>query len=170
LAGVTEVSIRPGRASDVQAITDIINHYVTHTAITFDREPYTPQARAAWMAQFTTTGRYRLFVAEQAGRVVGYADTHRFRDKAAYEATVETSVYLAPDAHGRGIGTRLYEALFAALAGEDVHRALAGITLPNAPSIALHRRFGFESCGVMHEVGRKHERYWDVEWYERASS
>ena len=77
------------------------------------------------------------------------------------------SIYLAPDALGRGIGSRLYEELFTAIAGEDVHRAYAGITLPNPGSVALHEKFGFQSIGVYHEVGRKFGRYWDVEWFER---
>ena len=68
---------------------------------------------------------------------------------------------------GRGLGVRLYAALFDRLADEDVHRAVAGITLPNPASIALHRRFGFRDVGVFSENGRKLGRYWDVAWLER---
>jgi phosphinothricin acetyltransferase len=81
---------------------------------------------------------------------------------------VETSVYLAPDAVGRGAGTRLYEKLFKALEGEDVHRAYAGIALPNPASVGLHERFGFKRAGHFTEQGRKFGRYWDVAWYEKA--
>jgi len=80
---------------------------------------------------------------------------------------VETSVYLARGEEGRGTGTRLYAALFEALAHEDVHVALAGVALPNPASLALHHRFGFASLGVFPEVGRKLGRYWDVEWLAR---
>ena len=66
------------------------------------------------------------------------------------------------------VGTRLYTALFACLKGEDLHRAYAGIVLPNPASLALHARFGFEPIGVYREVGRKFGRYWDVQWFERS--
>jgi phosphinothricin acetyltransferase len=164
-----QVTIRPGCDADLEAITAIYNHYVQHTAITFDVEPYAVGERRAWLGQFRAgEGRHRLFVAEQDGRVVGYADSHPFRAKAAYDTSVESSIYLDPSAQRRGLGTRLYTALFDALAAEDVHVVMAGITLPNEASIALHARFGFRSCGVMREVGRKHGRYWDVEWFQRA--
>jgi phosphinothricin acetyltransferase len=80
---------------------------------------------------------------------------------------VETSIYLAPAAMGRGVGTLLYERLFEALEAEDVHRAYAGVTLPNAASIRIHERFGFEQVGVYREVGRKFGVYHDVAWFEK---
>jgi len=160
--------IRRARADDLVALTALYNHYVERTPITFDVEPYTVEQRRAWLDGFAERGRHQLFVAEAGGRVVGWAGTLRFREKRAYDTTVEMTVYLAPDAVGRGLGAALYEALFAALAGEDVHRAVAGITLPNDASIALHRRFGFSEVGVLREVGRKLGRYWDVLWMERA--
>lgn len=167
-APVDTIVVRPAQPGDVPGLTDLYNHYVRHTAITFDVEPYAVDRRRAWFEQFGPTGRYRLLVADEGGHVLGYAATLSYRPKQAYETSVETTVYVAPDATGRGIGTRLYTALFAVLAGEDVHRALAGITLPNERSIALHARFGFERVGVFHEQGRKFGRYWDVAWYEKA--
>ena len=77
------------------------------------------------------------------------------------------SVSLDPTAIGQGLGGLLYRALFESLRETDLHRAIGIITLPNPASIALHRRFGFESIGVLHEVGRKFDRYWDVEWFEK---
>jgi phosphinothricin acetyltransferase len=65
------------------------------------------------------------------------------------------------------VGTALYAALFAALAEEDLHRAYAGVTLPNIASVALHRKIGFRSIGAFREVGRKFGTYWDVEWFEK---
>jgi phosphinothricin acetyltransferase len=76
-------------------------------------------------------------------------------------------VYCRADAVGRGIGTRLYEGLFEALLSEDIHRIVAGVSLPNPGSIALHQRFGFRPVGVFSSVGRKFDRYWDVAWFER---
>lgn len=159
--------VRPGGPADLARLTEIYNHYIVHTPITFDLEPFEVEARRAWLAQFAERGRYRLLVAEEADRVAGFADSRRYRDRRAYDTSIETGVYLDPAARGRGIGTALYRALFEALGGEDVHRAYAGITLPNEASVALHRRFGFEPIGVMSEAGRKLGRYWDVGWYEK---
>jgi phosphinothricin acetyltransferase len=161
-------TLRPGELRDVPDITEIYNHFVSTTAITFDLVPHTVEQRAEWFGRFAPTGRHRILVAEEGGRVLGYATSGRFRDKAAYDPSVETSVYCAPDAVGRGLGTALYSALFAALADEDVHRAYAGVTLPNPASLALHHRFGFTEVGTFREVGRKFDRHWDVRWLERA--
>jgi phosphinothricin acetyltransferase len=106
-------------------------------------------------------------VAEENGEVKGYAGTTRFRPKAAYHTTVETTIYCAPNATGRGIGRRLYSDLFAAIANEDVRRIVAEFTLPNAATQALNGHFGFRRVGVFHENGRKFGRYWDVCWTER---
>ncbi len=160
--------IRDFHPTDINALTELYNRYIAETTITFDLHPYTaPQRQATWMSHYATTGRYRLLVAEREGQVVGYATSSKFRTKAAYDTSVETSVYLDTQVQGKGIGTQLYSALFEALAEEDVHRAYAGITLPNAPSIAIHQKFGFEQVGLFREVGRKFGRYWDVAWFER---
>jgi phosphinothricin acetyltransferase len=160
-------TVRRGGRADLPALTALYNHYIEHTPITFDLVPYTPEARAEWFAPFAERGRYQIFVAEREGRVIGYACSLRFRPKAAYDPSVETSVYLAPDEVGRGLGRRLMERLLDALDGEDVHRLYAGITLPNPASLALHRALGYRDIAVMSEVGRKHERYWDVAWLEK---
>lgn len=159
--------VRPGEPDDLPRLLAIYNHYVVNTAITFDLEPITLEARRAWMAQFDVAGRHRLWVAERAGEVVGYACTGRFRPKAAYDTTVETSVYVAPDAHGHGVGHALYATLFDDLAGEDIETYVGAITLPNDASLRLHARFGFQHAGTVHRVGRKHGTLWDVAFHER---
>jgi phosphinothricin acetyltransferase len=158
--------IRPGVESDLADLTEIYNHYVRDTAITFDLEPFCVADRRSWFEGFGKDRRHRLLVADDAGRIVGYACSHRFRVKGAYDTSVETSVYLRSGCEGRGLGIALYDDLFRSLEGKDVHRAYAGITLPNAASVALHERFGFRLIGVFEEVGRKLGRYWDVAWYE----
>jgi phosphinothricin acetyltransferase len=163
------ITIRPARIEDLPRLTEIYNHYIIHTPITFDLEPVTVDDRRAWFAQFAESGRHRLFVAERDRIIAGYADSHQFRTKKAYDTTVETTVYCAPDATGRGIGRALYTALFDALAGEEVRVAIAGITVPNDASVAIHARFGFVPAGLMHDVGRKFDRYWDVLWMERPA-
>jgi phosphinothricin acetyltransferase len=161
------VPTRPARIADLPRLTEIYNHYVVHSPATFDLEPKTLEQRAEWFAQFAETGRYRLVVAEADGAVLGYAGSTRFRVKPGYNTTVETSVYCAPEAVGRGIGARLYAALFEALAGEDIHRFVAGYVPPNPASAALHARFGFKTVGTFTEQGYKFGRYWDVCWMER---
>ncbi|GGZ00739.1 GNAT family N-acetyltransferase [Streptomyces nitrosporeus] len=169
----TEVIIRPGTEADLEALTDMYNGYIRTTAITFDTEPLTVEARRPWLLAHPETGPHRLLVATvlqgegRGERLLGYATSGPFRPKAAYSTSVEVSVYCAPEAGGRGIGTRLYEALFEALEGEDVHRAYAGVTMPNEASVRLHARFGFTAVGIYHEVGRKFGRYHDVAWFEK---
>ena len=164
---MTELRIRPATTTDLPRLTEIYNYYVINTPVTFDIEPYTVEQRVAWFSQFVPTGRYRLLVAEDDRAVIGYAGTTRFRPKAAYETTVETTIYCAPECTGRGAGRRLYASLFESLHGEDVHRLVAGFTMPNAASAALHQRLGFKLVGVFTEVGRKFGKYWDVCWMER---
>lgn len=165
--GLPGIQIRLAVRDDLPRLTEIYNHYVIHTPITFDVKPWTVDERMAWLKQFDTVGRYRLLVAEKDSIVVGYAGTTRFRPKAAYDTTVETTIYRAPQLVGEGIGKSLYAALFAALAEEDIHRIVAGYVLPNPASAALHARFGFKAIGVFTESGYKLGRFWDVCWMER---
>jgi phosphinothricin acetyltransferase len=167
--GVTSPSlVRPAVADDLPALTAIYNHYIVNTTITFDTRPFEPGERRAWFDDHAASGRHRLLVAAGAdGAVLGYTTTSRWRPKAAYDTTVESSVYCHPDAVGRGIGTQLYAALFEAIGAEDVHQVVAGIGQPNAASVALHERFGFRPVGVFSQVGRKFGQYWDVAWYQR---
>jgi len=161
------IKTRLATRSDLPRLTEIYNHYVVHTPITFDVKPWTVEQRMAWFGQFDKVGRYRLLVAEKDGVVLGYAGTTRFRPKAAYDTTVETTIYRAPEFTGKGVGKSLYTALFAALADEDIHRIVAGYVLPNPASAALHARFGFKAIGVFTENGYKLGRFWDVCWMER---
>lgn len=160
--------IRPCVDADLEALNDVYNHYILTSPATFDLEPKTMEWRREWFGHYAADGRYRILVALVGGSVIGFATSSRVRPKAAYDTSVETSIYVAPDATGRGIGAELYKELFAALEGEDVHRAYAGITMPNPASVALHERFGFALAGTFHEQGRKFGRYWDVAWYEKA--
>ena len=148
-------------------LTEIYNHFVLHTSASFEVEPWTVEARREWCAHYATTGPHRLLVAELDGVVRGFATSSRFAQRAAYARSVETSVYCEPVAVGRGLGTALYTRLFAELAGEDLHRAFAGVVLPNDASESLHQRFGFRPVGTYTEVGHKLGRWWDVRWYER---
>jgi len=158
--------IRPGGPADLPAIVELYNQYVRSSPCTFDVEPFSIEARRPWLDQFEAAGRHRLLVAEN-GRLLGYAGSLRFRDKRAYETSIETTVYVAGSEQGKGIASALYTALFETLRGQDVHRALAGITLPNDASLRLHERFGFRKVAHFTEQGRKFGKYWDVCWMEK---
>ncbi|MBI5287832.1 MAG: GNAT family N-acetyltransferase [Chloroflexi bacterium] len=161
------LTVRPAAIDDLVRMTEIYNHYIVNTPTTFDLEPYTVDQRAEWFSHYAAAGRHRLLVAERDGVVVGYTSSSKFHPRAAYDTTVELTVLCAPEAIGLGIGQQLYEALFDALAGEDIHSAVALITLPNKGSCAIHERFGFRPMGVLREAGRKFGRYWDVAYYQK---
>jgi phosphinothricin acetyltransferase len=163
------VSTRPALLSDLPRLAEIYNHYILNTHITFNIEPFTPETFRPWFEEHSDGKRHRLAVAVEAGdgRIIGYAGTARFRPKQAYETTVETTIYCRPDGTHRGIGTVLYRALFEWIAAEDINRIVAGITLPNPASVALHERFGFGHVGTFTQNGRKFGKYWDVAWFER---
>ena len=165
---MADFAVRAATLDDLEALTEIYNHYIVHSAITFDLRPFAAAERRTWFDEHTGSGPHRLLVAaDEDGACAGYASSSRWRPKPAYDTTVEVSVYCRPDVRGRGCGTALYTALFAALEHEDVHTAVAGVSLPNDASLSLHERFGFRSVGVFHAVGRKFDRFWDVAWFER---
>jgi phosphinothricin acetyltransferase len=162
--------IRPVRPEDLPPLVAIYNHYVTESIATFDMHPQSVEDRRGWFEEHAADGPYRLWVAVAADEaLLGFASTSRFRPRPGYRTTVESSIYLRPDATGQGLGRRLYQALFDSIADEhEIHRVVAIIALPNPASVALHEAFGFQNAGTLHEVGRKFDRYWDVAHYERT--
>jgi phosphinothricin acetyltransferase len=163
-----EVEVASGSLEDLEAISEIYGHYVRTSAISFDLEVPSADVRREWFSMFGTSGRHRLLVARDDGRAVAYAASAPYRPRAAYAPSVETSVYVAPSHVGQGLGSALYDSLLSELEREDVHRAYAGIGMPNPASVRLHERFGFRRAGYYTEQGRKFGRYWDVAWYERS--
>ena len=164
---MTALAVRAAAPDDLPRLTEIYTHYVLTSPATFDLEPFTVEQRREWFAHYGPSGRHRLLVAVAGGTVAGYATSSRWRAKPGYDGTVETTVYLAPEATGLGAGARLYGRLFADLAVEGVHRAVAGIVPPNEASVRLHRRCGFDEVGRFTEVGWKFGRHWDVVWFEK---
>lgn len=156
--------IRTATAADLPALTAIYNHYIATSLATFDTEPFAD--RSEWFSHYGDPP-YVLLVADLDGVVAGYASSSQHRPKAGYRSSVETSVYLAPTATGQGLGRQLYDALLTLIDAAGVHRCLAGIALPNEPSVELHRAVGFTPIGVFTEVGTKFGQYVDVGWYER---
>jgi phosphinothricin acetyltransferase len=161
-------TVRAGTEADLPDMTRIYNHFVEHTVATFDVEPFTIDARREWFGHYGPTGPHRLLVAEADGQVLGYATSGPFRLKPGYARTVETTIYLDAMATGRGLGALLYGELLDVVTAEGMHRAYAGVALPNAASEALHRRLGYRDVGTFTEVGWKQGRWVDVRWYEKS--
>ncbi len=162
--------VRPATTADLAAITAIYNHWITETHVSFDAEPQTIDDRTQWFRHYAETGRYRVLVAERNGEVEGVTYSSRFRPKASYDTTVETTVVVHPAALGFGTGKLLLSELIKTLETEDVHRAVALIALPNQPSIDLHEQLDYRTVGIHDEVGRKFGRFWSVQIMERAFS
>ena len=135
----TDIRIRPAARSDVVALNTIYNWYVAHSPATFDLEHVSAEQRLRWLAEHEG-GHHLALVAVDGGQVLAFASSTRYRLRPAYDPSLETSVYVEHTHHSRGIGTRLYAALFDELDGED----------------------------AFSEQGRKFGRYWDVAWFERS--
>ena len=159
------MEIRAARDDDFDAITSITNHYVETSTIHFAYEPLPAGAiHAQWRA---SSHRFPWLVAEDAGAVAGYAKAGTWRDRAAYDWTAEVGLYVRHDSHRRGLGRALYGELLAELARRGFRSAIAGITLPNEASLALHRAFGFEPVGTVRDAGWKHGRWCDVAFWQK---
>ena len=158
--------IRTARAADAAAITDIYNHYIRETIITFEEEPISPGEMAKRMDTVQSASLPWL-VAEEAGRVVGYAYGGTWKPRSGYRYASEITVYCAPGCGGRGIGSGLYGALFPELERRGIHAVVGGIALPNEASIALHEKFGMRRVALFSEQGFKFGRWIDVGYWQR---
>ncbi|MFJ3672706.1 GNAT family N-acetyltransferase [Streptomyces sp. NPDC090106] len=151
--------VRPAATADMRAVADIYTHYVRHTVATFEE---TPPAVADWERKLGDLAGRRLpfLVAELSGRVVGFAYASPWRPKPAYRYTVEDTVYLTPEAAGRGLGSALLEAVIARCAEAGVRRMISVVAdTGSEASLALHRRLGFTDAGHLADVGFKHGRW-----------
>jgi len=157
---------RPVRATDADAIASIYDHYVAHTVVTFELDPVAVDTMRSRIDEIAALA-LPWHVVEDDGAVLGYAYATRWRARPAYRHSVETTVYLHPDATGRGLGRLLYGDLLNTLQRDGYHTAIGGIALPNAASVALHEALGFAPAGEFREVGRKFGRWIDVGFWQR---
>ena len=160
--------IRRAVESDLERLTEIYNHYVVTTPVTFDITPFTPTARLDWFRQYNRNPVYLLLVACVDEKLIGYASSSQLRRKPAYDRSVETTIYIDPEFSGRGFGKKLYARLLLELQKAGVHRCYGIITLPNDASLALHSTLGFTKAGLLTEVGYKFDKYWDTLWTEKT--
>lgn len=158
--------IRHATAADGDGVAAIYGPVVATTTISFELEVPTGAEMGERIARVGPENVW--LVAEVDGHVVGYAYSAPFRARPAYRATRETTVYVHPDHQGQGVARRLLEELLGRLAGAGVHRVVAGIALPNDPSVALHEGLGFTLVGRFTEVGHKFGQWHDVAFWELA--
>ncbi|HSV41232.1 MAG TPA: GNAT family N-acetyltransferase [Nocardioidaceae bacterium] len=152
-------AIRPAAAFDVYSVKAIYDEYVASSIATFDTAP---PPLGSWDEKLD-----RMYIADDDPGVIGFAYASTYRARPAYDGTVETTIYLAPEAVGKGVGRGLYQALFDRLDSEGVHTSVAVIALPNDASVGLHLEFGFVEAGVLREVGHKFGRWIDTAFYQR---
>ena len=157
----TEITVRPAMAADTPAITAIYRPAVLHGTATFEIEP-PDEAEMLRRFEAITGSGYPYFVAEVSGRVAGYAYVNAYRTRPAYRFTVEDSIYIDPEAQGKGIGRLLLKELIDASTANGYRLMVAVIgDSKTYGSIALHRNAGFTFCGTIHSVGYKFGRWLD---------
>ena len=157
----TRITVRPAKAPDIPAITAIYRPAVLHGTATFEIEPPDEAEMLRRFAAITGSG-YPYFVAEVDGRIQGYAYVNAYRTRPAYRFTVEDSIYIAPDAQGKGIGRVLLQSLIEASTAKGYRLMVAVIgDSKTYGSIAVHRNAGFTFCGTIHSVGYKFGRWLD---------
>jgi phosphinothricin acetyltransferase len=157
--------IRHVSTADCDRLAEIYNHYILNTIVTFEEQAVTGADMAQRVQAIATTSLPWL-VAEQAGRVVGFAYASRWKGRCAYRYSVESTIYLDPGLTGRGLGSRLYTALFDRLRELGMHSIIGGIALPNPASIALHEKLGLHKVAHFREVGFKFDRWVDVGYWQ----
>lgn len=157
--------IRRAIEQDIPFLLDIYNEAILNSTVTFDLEPKTLENRTQWF--YAHKGTHPLLVYEKYGKVIAYASLSAYREKKAYNGSVELSIYIHKDQRGVGIGKQLMEAILE-LAKEidEIHTIISIITGGNEVSGKLHEKFGFTYCGRVKEAGYKFGQYLDIDTYQ----
>ncbi len=158
-------TIRPVSAADCKAITDIYNHYITRTVISFETRTLTADEMAERIRTISSGHPYLVSVSPD-GEIEGYCYAHPWKERAAYAGTLESTVYLHPDRTGTGTGARLMEALIDECRARGVDNLIACITYGNHASCRMHERLGFKKVSHFHRVGHKFGLTLDVVDYQ----
>lgn len=149
---------------DASSICAIYNHYIEHSYATFEEVPLAAEEMGRRIEE--TTKVYPWFVWEEGGKVLGYSYGRRWRERAAYRYSVESTIYLEPAAVGKGTGSVLFEALLTELRNRKFHCVIGGVSLPNAASVALLEKFGLQKVAHFSEVGWKLGGWIDVGYWQ----
>lgn len=150
---------------DAESIRDIYNLEVTSSTSTFDLVPRTLEEQQAWLAD--RSGAHAVIVADRGGEVLGFASLSPYRDRPAYNTTVECSVYVHHDHRRTGVGRTLLDELIRLATDHGFHSIMARVVGHHEASIALHDAAGFELVGIEREIGRKFGRWLDVVLLQR---
>jgi phosphinothricin acetyltransferase len=158
---MNEHQIRISQEKDIAVMLHIYDYYVKNSLITFDHE--TPDEESFRKKIQAILLSYPVLVYEINHEVVGYAYASLFREKKAYQWTVESTIYLLPKEKSKGIGSVLYSKLFSILKLQKIRSVIAVITIPNEESIRFHQKHGFTSCGMIEDIGYKFEQWRSIE-------
>jgi Sortase and related acyltransferases len=159
------MNIRPVDLADAAQIAEIYNHYILTSHCTFEITPLDAADMSVRISDVIEHD-FPFFVSETGGEISGYANGKQFRPRPAYRHSVEVSIYIKNGIEAHGIGTALYSKLFDEITKLDFHTIIAGIALPNEPSIRLHEKFGFEKVAHFREVGFKFGKWIDVGYWQ----
>ena len=159
------IQVRNVTLNDAQELVDIYSYYVLNTTITFEYE--TPSMDEFKQRIQKITQKYPYLVATLDDKIIGYAYATSYKERAAYDWSVETTVYVKNDKHGLGVGKKLYTQLEQALKEKNIVNMLACITYPNPKSIDFHTKFGFEKVGHFPKVGYKFNEWRDIVWMQK---
>jgi L-amino acid N-acyltransferase YncA len=156
--------IRQATIDDAAQLCEIYNHYVLNTTVTFEEGAVSAEEMGERVKE--TLESLPWLVVEENGGVLGFCYASKWKGRCAYRYSVESTIYLSPDAGGRGLGTELYSTLLEELKDRGLHTVMGGIALPNDASIALHEKFGFEKIAQFKQVGNKFGQWIDVGYWQ----
>ncbi len=156
--------IRSAGLADTKDIVEIYNHYIETSIVTFETELVSRDEMGTRMENLYED--YPWIVYERGGKIEGYAYASPWKARSAYKNSVEISVYIRPGSQGQGIGTSLMRELLDRIEERNLHSVIGGIALPNAGSVALHEKYGFEKVAHFKEVGQKFEKWIDVGYWQ----
>lgn len=159
------MQIRVATTEDANALLSIYAPYVEHTAITFEYDVPTIEDFTARIDN--TLRKYPYLVAIKGNEILGYAYASAFKGRAAYDWSVETSIYVKTGCGRTGIGTALYQALETILKKQNICNLCACIAYPNPESIAFHESFGYRTVAHFHASGYKQGKWYDMVWMEK---
>ncbi len=164
----SDITIRIARESDKEELLAIYAPYVSETAITFE---YTVPTHEEFRDRIRKTlAKYPYLVAVQDAEILGYAYASEFKNRAAYDWAVETTIYVKQDSRKSGVGKKLYQALEEVLKQQHICNLYACIAYPNPGSIGFHERLGYQTIGHFSKCGYKFETWYDMIWMEKMIS
>ena len=160
--------VRDCEEADIDPVTQIYNHYIKYTTITFEEVEINPTEMAVRIKNIQSL--FPFLICDDKGVSVGYAYASKWKDRSAYRHTAEVTIYLHPDHLGKKFGQQLYAELFNQLQQKNVRVLLACIATPNPASAALHEKFGFKQVAEFKEVGYKFNQWLDVGYWSKSLS